>query len=206
MDERLLLPCNRTQELLDSIRDPLNTRKALESLALRMATNLAIECAFKNGTDVPIGAVALRGGEIIGTGSASDRQLRQKHLHAEAMALYDTFTKPDSDEPMTMVVSAEPCRSCQDFMADNGVSRIVFGLSRLDLVELDIVKPHGESIFDRTMRLGMPFDIEQLEDPYLRGIGLTVMESVWRDKQTEEVSINTLALAENLASYNFALL
>jgi tRNA(adenine34) deaminase len=92
-------------------------------LALREAERAA------EHQDVPIGAVAVRGGEVIATGH-NERELRQDPTaHAEVLALRDAarsvggWRLTDS----VLYVTLEPCAMCAGAIVLARVPRVVYG-------------------------------------------------------------------------------
>ena len=169
-----------------------NSMNVREVGALRVAMESAIVSAFQHGEDVPVGAAALKGDEITGLGYAADKMHKQPDLHAEAMTILDSRSKRATANPDTVVVTLEPCTKCQDFLADQpGIKVVAFGLSRSDAAERGILKPHAETIFERANRVGLPYEVRQVEDEQLRTIGLTLLDHVERNLDTEAVSIDT---------------
>ena len=92
-------------------------------LALREA-----ERALEHG-DVPIGAVVVRGGEVIGAGR-NERELRaDPTAHAEILALREAAAKLGSWRILESVlyVTLEPCAMCAGAIVLARVPRVVFG-------------------------------------------------------------------------------
>ena len=92
-------------------------------LALREA-----ERAVAHG-DVPVGAVLVAGGEVIGAGH-NERELRQDPTaHAEVLALREgarhlgSWRLPDS----VLYVTLEPCAMCAGAIVLGRVARVVYG-------------------------------------------------------------------------------
>jgi tRNA(adenine34) deaminase len=79
--------------------------------------------------DVPIGAVVVRGGEVIGTGR-NERELRQDPTaHAEILALREAARATGSWRVLDSVlyVTLEPCTMCAGAIVLARVPRVVFG-------------------------------------------------------------------------------
>lgn len=92
-------------------------------LALREATRAA-----EHG-DVPIGAVVVRDGEVIGLGG-NERELRDDPTaHAELIALREAARRLESWRVLDSVlyVTLEPCAMCAGAIVLARVPRVVFG-------------------------------------------------------------------------------
>jgi tRNA(adenine34) deaminase len=79
--------------------------------------------------DVPIGAVVVRGGEVVGTGR-NERELRQDPTaHAEVLALRAAAAAGGSWRVLdaTLYVTLEPCAMCAGAIVLARVPRVVFG-------------------------------------------------------------------------------
>lgn len=79
--------------------------------------------------DVPIGAVVVHGGEVIGAGH-NERELRQDPTaHAEALALREAARRLGSWRVLDSVlyVTLEPCAMCAGAIVLARVPRVVFG-------------------------------------------------------------------------------
>ncbi|MEF8833694.1 MAG: tRNA adenosine(34) deaminase TadA [Halofilum sp. (in: g-proteobacteria)] len=81
------------------------------------------------GGEVPIGAVLVRDGEILGRGCNRPIAAHDPTAHAEIMALRDAagrarnYRLPDS----TLYVTLEPCPMCIGAIVHARVARLVFG-------------------------------------------------------------------------------
>src|SRR5271154_4204094 len=94
-------------------------------LALREA-----ERAREHG-DVPIGAIVVRGSEVIATGR-NERELRQDPTaHAEILALREAAAATGSWRVLdaTLYVTLEPCAMCAGAIVLARVPRVVYGAS-----------------------------------------------------------------------------
>ncbi|MDB5175254.1 MAG: hypothetical protein JWM81_112 [Candidatus Saccharibacteria bacterium] len=202
MREPLFTPANRAPQLLEVGGDPNSVQDAREAAALHHATALALESAFTHGIDMPVGAVALRGAEIVGRGFASDRRLGQPILHAEVMSLFDTKFDVAGAVSGTVVTTLEPCTQCQDYLATQpGLTRVAFGLSRADAASRGLVNHHDETIFERATRVSLPYEVVQVDDAHLRAVGLTILDNIWRDTGTGAIRVDTASLSLALADY-----
>jgi tRNA(adenine34) deaminase len=79
--------------------------------------------------DVPIGAVVVRDGEVIGAGH-NERELRQDPTaHAEAIALREASAAVGSWRVLdtTLYVTLEPCAMCAGAIVLARVPRVVYG-------------------------------------------------------------------------------
>ena len=79
--------------------------------------------------DVPIGAIVVREGEVVGAGR-NERELRQDPTaHAEAIALREAARRLGSWRVLDSVlyVTLEPCAMCAGAMVLARVPRVVFG-------------------------------------------------------------------------------
>ncbi len=79
--------------------------------------------------DVPVGAVVVIGGEVVGTGH-NERELRQDPTaHAEVLALREAARAVGSWRVLdsTLYVTLEPCAMCAGAIVLGRVPRVVFG-------------------------------------------------------------------------------
>lgn len=101
-----------------------------EDIALmRLAMQLAAEAASLG--EVPVGAILVRQGQIIGRGANAPIRLHDPTAHAEILALRDAATLagnyrlPDT----TLYVTLEPCAMCSGAIQHARVGRLVYGAS-----------------------------------------------------------------------------
>lgn len=96
-------------------------------LYMRKALAEAKEAAAKG--EVPVGAVVVRAGEIIGRGHNLRETLADSSAHAEILALREAARKtgdwrlPDC----TLYVTIEPCPMCAGALVQFRVARLVYG-------------------------------------------------------------------------------
>lgn len=98
-------------------------------VGMKEALRLAKQAAQQE--EVPIGAVVLRGHEIIGRGYNTCRHHRDMTKHAELAALTEaaqTRQQPYLDD-CTLVVTLEPCPMCLGAAIEARVGRIAYGAS-----------------------------------------------------------------------------
>jgi tRNA(adenine34) deaminase len=94
---------------------------------MRRALALAAEAAAEG--EVPVGAVLVRDGEIIGEGWNSPIALHDPSAHAEILALRDAgrrlanYRLPET----TLYVTLEPCPMCAAALVHARVQRVVYG-------------------------------------------------------------------------------
>lgn len=173
----------------------MNERR-LDYLLMR-ATTVALRGVFHHGVDLPVGAAAAYEGIITNQDYAHDTRLNRPEAHAEFMAIDGSFIKPD-----TVVVTLEPCRQCQDFLATQpSVKTVAFGLNREDAAARGLVRPHGESIFDRAERIGLPYNIIEIENQKLKQRGRIILDHTKRNIDTGHVTIDKKGLASSLRKH-----
>ena len=95
--------------------------------AMELALALARDAALIG--EVPVGAVVLRGGEVIARRRNERETTNDPTAHAEVLALRDTAAIVGSWNlsGCTLVVTLEPCLMCAGAIINSRVSRLVFG-------------------------------------------------------------------------------
>ena len=92
---------------------------------------LAIEAAqgALEHDDVPVGAVVVRGSEVVGTGRNERERLGDPTAHAETLALREASRTVGSWRLLdtTLYVTLEPCAMCAGAIVLARVPRVVFG-------------------------------------------------------------------------------
>jgi tRNA(adenine34) deaminase len=93
------------------------------ALALAEAEQAAVE------DEVPIGAVVVRNGQILGSAHNQREQLRDPTAHAEMIAITQAAAALDSWrlEGCTLYVTLEPCPMCAGAIVQSRVKRVVYG-------------------------------------------------------------------------------
>jgi len=94
---------------------------------MRRALDLARQA--RDQDEVPVGAVIVRGGEIIGEGSNRPVIACDPTAHAEIIALRDAAEKESNYRlpGSTLYVTIEPCTMCVGAMIHARVGMVVFG-------------------------------------------------------------------------------
>lgn len=79
--------------------------------------------------DVPIGAVALRAGQVIAARHNERERLADPTAHAEVLALRDAAAAVGGWRlgEVTLVVTLEPCAMCAGALVNARLGRLVFG-------------------------------------------------------------------------------
>ena len=79
--------------------------------------------------EVPVGAVVVRGGRIIGRGRNARETAGDPTAHAEVLALREAATAAGSwrIEEATLYVTLEPCAMCAGAIVLARVARVVYG-------------------------------------------------------------------------------
>lgn len=86
--------------------------------------------AFEDG-EVPVGAVVVRGDQILGRGRNRSRALNDMTRHAELEAIRDATQRLGTPylSDCTLIVTLEPCAMCLGASLESRVPRIVYGAS-----------------------------------------------------------------------------
>ena len=95
--------------------------------AMREALSLAAEAALAG--EVPVGAVAVHGGQVVGRGRNRREEDRDPCAHAELLALREAARTLGRWRltGVTLVVTLEPCAMCAGAMVLARIDRLVFG-------------------------------------------------------------------------------
>lgn len=94
---------------------------------MRLALSLARQAADRG--EVPVGAVLVRGSEVIGEGANRPIHSHDPTAHAEIIALRDAAQRVGDYRlnESTLYVTLEPCIMCASALVHARVSRVVFG-------------------------------------------------------------------------------
>jgi tRNA(adenine34) deaminase len=106
------------------------------------------------GGEVPVGAVVIRDGAIVGEGYNRPRALHDPTAHAEILAIRGAAATLDSErlEGCDLWVTLEPCAMCAGAFAHARIARLYFAASdpKGGAVE------HGARVFDQPQCLHRP--------------------------------------------------
>ncbi len=96
-----------------------------------MREALALARAAGERGEVPVGAVALCDGRIVGRGSNARESARDPTAHAELLALQEAARTLDRWRltGVTIVVTLEPCAMCAGAMVLGRIDRLVYAAS-----------------------------------------------------------------------------
>ena len=120
-----------------------------------MAKALALARAAADCSEVPVGAVIVQDGCILGEGHNRTLIDRDPTGHAEIVALREAARSLDNHRltEATLYVTLEPCAMCVGALAEARISRLVFGAydekagacgSKFELADTDLVGHHME--------------------------------------------------------------
>lgn len=100
-----------------------------DNFFMNLALNEAKK-AFKKG-DVPVGAVVVLNGKIIGTGYNKKEKKHCSIYHAEIVALKNACKKVGDWRlnDATMFVTMEPCTMCAGAIVNHRIKRVVVGIT-----------------------------------------------------------------------------
>lgn len=96
---------------------------------MRMAIALAEEAASLG--EVPVGAIAVKNGEVIGRGRNAPISLNDPTAHAEIQAMREAAKHLGNYRLVdcTLYVTLEPCAMCSGAIQHARISRLVYGAS-----------------------------------------------------------------------------
>ncbi len=115
--------CHSARQAGSSVSTPADDRRWME-LALDEARRA------ERADEVPIGAVVVRDGEVLGRGHNQTRRRRDATAHAELVALRMAFEATgDARLPgATVYTTVEPCFMCAGALSHARVARVVWGV------------------------------------------------------------------------------
>lgn len=94
-----------------------------------MAEAYALALAAADDGEVPVGAIVVKDGRIIGRGANAPVKTHDPSAHAEIMAMRDAAQKLGSDRlsGCDLWVTLEPCAMCAGAVAHARIARLYFG-------------------------------------------------------------------------------
>jgi tRNA(Arg) A34 adenosine deaminase TadA len=103
---------------------------ATDAVFMRRALELAVHARDADG-EVPVGAVLVLGGEVVGEGWNRNITLSDPSAHAEIGALRDTGQRIGNHRfpGSTLYVTLEPCAMCAMALVHARVARVIYGAS-----------------------------------------------------------------------------
>ena len=112
-----------TQPLPEQVMD----QNALDIQYMQAALALAAEAALEG--EVPVGAVVVKDGAIIGRGSNAPISRHDPSAHAEILALRDAASSIGNYRLVgcTLYVTLEPCAMCSGAIQHARIARLVYG-------------------------------------------------------------------------------
>jgi tRNA(adenine34) deaminase len=105
----------------------MTTLEGADEAFMRVALELAQEAA--NSGEVPVGAVVVRDGEIIGRGCNAPIGQHDPSAHAEIRALRDAAARSGNYRLVdcSLYVTLEPCAMCAGAIMHARIARVVYG-------------------------------------------------------------------------------
>ena len=109
------------------ITDPDPTNPSADIAFMRAALELAAKAADRG--EVPVGAVVVRDGQVVGEGHNRPIGLNDPTGHAEILALRDAGQRLGNYRlpGCQLFVSLEPCAMCAGAIQHARISRVVYG-------------------------------------------------------------------------------
>ena len=108
---------------------PVASRRAADELVMRLALDEARAAAAAG--EVPVGAVLMRGGEVLARGRNRMRERGDARAHAEALCLDAAVAAglrgPDALVGAPLYVTLEPCAQCCGAIVLARIPSVIFG-------------------------------------------------------------------------------
>ncbi len=94
---------------------------------MEQALALAHDAALRD--EIPVGAVIVKDGEIIATGSNENREKNDPTLHAEIIAIKKAaaYLKNERLTDCVLYVTKEPCAMCAGAIVHSRIKCVIFG-------------------------------------------------------------------------------
>jgi tRNA(Arg) A34 adenosine deaminase TadA len=174
------------------IHDPtLISQEKLVVLGL-VAVKHSLTNIHNGGKDLPIGALAVSKGRVIGKGLPRDVTESNPNLHAAYIALFDAKRLQEHTPVDTIVISIEPSWMTLQSLTESGDLKRVFYVSpRSTLVEAGLVRPLDVTAEEMNNIMGCPLkQISRIEDAALSFLNEAVFSCVVRDLESGVVVPN----------------
>ena len=112
-----------------SITEPYHINLNTDQKWMQIALDLAHKAALNN--EVPVGAIVVKNGEIIGRGSNAPISLQDPTAHAEIQALREAAAHLGNYRLVdcTLYVTLEPCAMCAGAIQHARIKKLVYGAS-----------------------------------------------------------------------------
>lgn len=119
---------------------------------MRRALDLAREAALMG--EVPVGAVVVCDGKIVGEGNNLTRTCKDPTAHAEIVAIRNAAEELDDERLSTcdLYVTLEPCPMCAGAISHARLARVYYGASDPKGGGVE----HGARVFDQPQCLHRP--------------------------------------------------
>lgn len=119
-----------------------------------MARALDLAQAAADAGEVPVGAVVVKDGVILGEGHNEPRRLHDPTAHAEVQALRAAAAALGSErlEGCELWVTLEPCAMCAGAIAHARIARLYYGAADAKGGAVE----HGARVFDQSQCLHRP--------------------------------------------------
>lgn len=113
-------------------KPPINLtpdQEAIDIAFMQIAIELANEAAIAG--EVPVGAIVVKDGAVIGKGANAPIRLHDPSAHAEMLAMRDAAQYLGNYRLVdcTLYVTLEPCAMCAGAIQHARIARLVFGAS-----------------------------------------------------------------------------
>lgn len=104
----------------------INNQQTLDDTFMKRAYQLALQA--ENINEIPVGAVVVANGKIIGEGYNQSITLNDPSAHAEMLAIRQAgqIIKNYRLSDCTLYVTLEPCPMCAGLLVHSRISRLVF--------------------------------------------------------------------------------